>query len=143
MITDFLQVNIDKKKFENEYIKQLEQKIKEQQREIEELRIKENVISVVQINKKVLHPKMNYKKMEEQIMKLKNEEIEALAVLDTKLELYGEGEPCFTYEQLDNLSKLIEKLLDTIEQQEKDIEERNNFIEQLEKRIKEEKIWTV
>ncbi len=36
-----------------------------QQDEIEEQRLKENVISVVQINKKVLHPKMNFKKMEE------------------------------------------------------------------------------
>lgn len=88
---------------------------------------------------------INYFKIKEEFtMKLKEEEIEALAVLDTNLELYGkEGEPCFTYEQLDNLSKLVERLLDTIEKQEKDIEERNNFIEQLEKRIKEEKIWTV
>ena len=84
---------------------------------------------------------INYFKIKEEFtMKLKEEEIEVLAVLDTKLEFYGKGEPEFTYEQLDNLSKLVERLLDTIEKQEKDIEERNNFIEQLEKRIKEEKI---
>jgi len=44
MITDFLQVNIDEKKFENEYIKQLEQKIKEQQKEIEELKGKNKTL---------------------------------------------------------------------------------------------------
>jgi len=37
MITDFLQVNIDKKEFENGYIKQLEAKILEQQKEIKRL----------------------------------------------------------------------------------------------------------
>ena len=54
-------------------------------------------------------------------MKLKNEEIEALAVLDANLEFYGEGEPGLTYEQLNNLSKLIEKLLDENEKLTKEV----------------------
>ncbi len=65
---------------------------------------------------------INYFKIKEDFtMKLKEEEIEALAVLDTKLELYGEGEPEFTYNQLDNLSKLIERLLDENEKLSKEV----------------------